>query len=264
MGHGKLTRFKSLVTLTLKWLFWSTKAIIIHHVKWVCNSFPVFSLQLCRGESRATQRARYRRIPTWDDGREGETVPGCWGESVFYWSSHVLVPSQQSQDSGSESQLNTSSLKEVLDRFNHSRTPSASSRSSRKSSHTAVSDPTCKSTQQVSTNTIIQLNMFVPFVFSASQMKIQGDRSTPGRQSVSAVEMTSQRRSSISSQVSQQQSRRVSETQPTVLWSALCLCGSPISSRWALKTQARIWHRPWLPSSRSHNSRNSKCRPVAK
>lgn len=38
---------------------------------------------------------------------------------------------------------------------------------------------------------------------SASQMKLQGDRSTPGRQSVSAVEMTSQRRSSISSQVSQ-------------------------------------------------------------
>lgn len=38
---------------------------------------------------------------------------------------------------------------------------------------------------------------------SASQMKLQGDRSTPGRQSVSAVEMTSQRRSSISSQVSE-------------------------------------------------------------
>lgn len=36
---------------------------------------------------------------------------------------------------------------------------------------------------------------------SASQMKLQGDRNTPGRQSVSAVEMTSQRRSSISSQV---------------------------------------------------------------
>lgn len=55
---------------------------------------------------------------------------------------------QQSQDSGSESQLNTSSLKEALERFNHSRTPSASSRSSRKSSHTAVSDPACKHPQQ--------------------------------------------------------------------------------------------------------------------
>ncbi|MEQ2174346.1 hypothetical protein GOODEAATRI_007065, partial [Goodea atripinnis] len=38
----------------------------------------------------------------------------------------------------SESQLNASSLKEALERFNHSRTPSASSRSSRKSSHTAM------------------------------------------------------------------------------------------------------------------------------
>lgn len=54
------------------------------------------------------------------------------------------LTSQQSQDSGSESQLNTSSLKEALERFNRSRTPSASSRSSRKSSHTAVSDPACK------------------------------------------------------------------------------------------------------------------------
>ena len=55
----------------------------------------------------------------------------------------IVFPStsQQSQDSGSESQLNTSSLKEALERFNHSRTPSASSR---KSSHTAVSDPACK------------------------------------------------------------------------------------------------------------------------
>lgn len=48
----------------------------------------------------------------------------------------------QSQDSGSESQLNTSSLKEALERFDHSRTPSTSSRSSRKSS-SHVSDNTC-------------------------------------------------------------------------------------------------------------------------
>lgn len=37
MGHGKLTRLESLVTLTLNWLLWSTKAVIIHHVKRVCN-----------------------------------------------------------------------------------------------------------------------------------------------------------------------------------------------------------------------------------
>uniref|UniRef100_A0A8C7NZ32 Circadian locomoter output cycles protein kaput n=1 Tax=Oncorhynchus mykiss TaxID=8022 RepID=A0A8C7NZ32_ONCMY len=54
----------------------------------------------------------------------------------------------KSQDSGSESQhqLNTSSLKEALDGFDRSRTPSASSHSSRKSSsHTAISNPACNS-----------------------------------------------------------------------------------------------------------------------
>uniref|UniRef100_A0A8C7LAA6 Circadian locomoter output cycles protein kaput n=1 Tax=Oncorhynchus kisutch TaxID=8019 RepID=A0A8C7LAA6_ONCKI len=84
----------------------------------------------------------------------------------------------KSQDSGSESQhqLNTSSLKEALEGFDRSRTPSASSHSSRKSSsHTAISNP--------------------------ASPKLKTDRGTPGCQSVSAIEMTSQRRSSISSQV---------------------------------------------------------------
>uniref|UniRef100_A0A4W5NPC8 Circadian locomoter output cycles protein kaput n=1 Tax=Hucho hucho TaxID=62062 RepID=A0A4W5NPC8_9TELE len=56
----------------------------------------------------------------------------------------VLSLLSPSQDSGSESQhqLNTSSLKEALERFERSRTPSTSSHSSRKSSsHTAVSNP---------------------------------------------------------------------------------------------------------------------------
>ncbi|XP_033871512.1 circadian locomoter output cycles protein kaput-like isoform X2 [Acipenser ruthenus] len=90
------------------------------------------------------------------------------------------VAADKSQDSGSDSQLNTVSLKEALERFDHSRTPSASSRSSRKSSsHTAVSDPTSTPT------------------------KLQTETSTPPRQSMaSAIEMTSQRRSSISSQQS--------------------------------------------------------------
>uniref|UniRef100_A0A8C7NA27 Circadian locomoter output cycles protein kaput n=1 Tax=Oncorhynchus kisutch TaxID=8019 RepID=A0A8C7NA27_ONCKI len=85
----------------------------------------------------------------------------------------------KSQDSGSESQhqLNTSSLKEALEGFDRSRTPSASSHSSRKSSsHTAISNP--------------------------ASPKLKTDRGTPGCQSVSAIEMTSQRRSSISSQQS--------------------------------------------------------------
>uniref|UniRef100_A0A6Q2YJ42 Circadian locomoter output cycles protein kaput n=1 Tax=Esox lucius TaxID=8010 RepID=A0A6Q2YJ42_ESOLU len=91
---------------------------------------------------------------------------------------NTLSISQQSQDSGSESQhqLNTSSLKEALERFDRSRTPSVSSRSSRKSSsHTAISNP--------------------------ASPKLKTDRGTSGCQSVSAIEMTSQRRSSIGSQV---------------------------------------------------------------
>nr|XP_057929349.1 circadian locomoter output cycles protein kaput [Doryrhamphus excisus] len=47
------------------------------------------------------------------------------------------------QDSSLESQPNTSTLKEALDRLTRSRTPSTSSRSSHKSSHTVVSD-TCR------------------------------------------------------------------------------------------------------------------------
>uniref|UniRef100_A0A3P8PGC0 Circadian locomoter output cycles protein kaput n=1 Tax=Astatotilapia calliptera TaxID=8154 RepID=A0A3P8PGC0_ASTCA len=58
-----------------------------------------------------------------------------------------------SQDSGSESQLNTSSLKEALERFDHSRTPSTSSRSSRKSSsHVSDNTCTCKDTHSCTSN----------------------------------------------------------------------------------------------------------------
>uniref|UniRef100_A0A7N6A941 Circadian locomoter output cycles protein kaput n=1 Tax=Anabas testudineus TaxID=64144 RepID=A0A7N6A941_ANATE len=75
-----------------------------------------------------------------------------WLQTHYYityhqWNSRpefIVCTHTVSQDSGSESQFNTPSLKEALDRLNHSRTPSASSRSSRKSSHTAVSDPACK------------------------------------------------------------------------------------------------------------------------
>ncbi|XP_016403360.1 circadian locomoter output cycles protein kaput-like, partial [Sinocyclocheilus rhinocerous] len=83
---------------------------------------------------------------------------------------------QQCQISGSEAQLNSSRLKEVLERFSNSRSPSTSSRSSRKSSHTAVSDNTCTSTPS----------------------KLQMDVSTPPRPAT--VDMTSQRRSSVSTQ----------------------------------------------------------------
>uniref|UniRef100_A0A672KLY7 Circadian locomoter output cycles protein kaput n=1 Tax=Sinocyclocheilus grahami TaxID=75366 RepID=A0A672KLY7_SINGR len=115
---------------------------------------------------------------------------------------------QQSQISGSESQLNTSRLKEVLECF--SRTPSTSSRSSRKSSHTAVSDNT------------------------STPSKLQMDVSTPPRPAT--VDMTPQRRSSISThsmssqknnqtgspvQINQQQQPQPQQqVQPNALFSA--------------------------------------------
>ncbi|KAM7388582.1 hypothetical protein PAMP_024747 [Pampus punctatissimus] len=155
-GKGKSCYYRFL-TKGQQWIWLQTHYYITYH-QW--NSRPEFIVcthtVVSYGEVRAEQRREL--------GIE-ESPP-------------EIKADKQSQDSGSESQLNTSSLKEALERFNHSRTPSASSRSSHKSSHTAVSDP------------------------ASSQMKLQGDRSTPGRQSVSAVEMTSQRRSSISSQQS--------------------------------------------------------------
>ncbi|XP_032428378.1 circadian locomoter output cycles protein kaput isoform X2 [Xiphophorus hellerii] len=152
-GKGKSCYYRFL-TKGQQWIWLQTHYYITYH-QW--NSRPEFIVCTHTVVSYAEVRAEQRRELGIED---------CPPE----------VAADKSQDSGSESQLNASSLKEALERFNHSRTPSASSRSSRKSSHTAVSDP------------------------ASSQMKMQGDRSTPGRQSVSAVEMTSQRRSSVSSQ----------------------------------------------------------------
>uniref|UniRef100_A0A3Q0T5F8 Clock circadian regulator a n=1 Tax=Amphilophus citrinellus TaxID=61819 RepID=A0A3Q0T5F8_AMPCI len=154
-GKGKSCYYRFL-TKGQQWIWLQTHYYITYH-QW--NSRPEFIVCTHTVVSYAEVRAEQRR----ELGIE-ESPPE--------------ITAEKSQDSGSESQLNTFSLKEALERFDHSRTPSASSRSSRKSSHTAVSDP------------------------ASSQIKLQGDRSTPGRQSVSAVEMTSQRRSSISSQVS--------------------------------------------------------------
>uniref|UniRef100_A0AAQ6A643 Circadian locomoter output cycles protein kaput n=1 Tax=Amphiprion ocellaris TaxID=80972 RepID=A0AAQ6A643_AMPOC len=153
-GKGKSCYYRFL-TKGQQWIWLQTHYYITYH-QW--NSRPEFIVCTHTVVSYAEVRAEQRR----ELGIE-ESPPE--------------MTADKPQDSGSE--LNTSSLKEVLDGFDRSRTPSASSRSSRKSSHTAVSDP------------------------ASSQMKLQGDRSTPGRQSVSAVEMTSQRRSSISSQVSE-------------------------------------------------------------
>ncbi|XP_026201139.1 clock circadian regulator a isoform X2 [Anabas testudineus] len=155
-GKGKSCYYRFL-TKGQQWIWLQTHYYITYH-QW--NSRPEFIVCTHTVVSYAEVRAEQRR------------------ELGIEESPLEVTADLKSQDSGSESQFNTPSLKEALDRLNHSRTPSASSRSSRKSSHTAVSDP------------------------ASSQMKLQGDRSTPGRQSVSAVDMTPQRRSSISSQQS--------------------------------------------------------------
>ncbi|XP_072294455.1 circadian locomoter output cycles protein kaput isoform X2 [Eucyclogobius newberryi] len=152
-GKGKSCYYRFL-TKGQQWIWLQTHYYITYH-QW--NSRPEFIVCTHTVVSYSEVRAEQRR----ELGIE-EPPPE--------------ITADKSQDSGSESQINTTSLKDVLERFDHSRTPSISSRSSRKSSHTALSEPT------------------------SSQMKVQGERGTPARQSVSAVEMTSQRRSSISSQ----------------------------------------------------------------
>ena len=102
------------------------------------------------------------------------------------------IKADKSQDSGSDNHINTVSLKEALERFDTSPTPSASSRSSRKSSHTAVSD------------------------HSSTPTKMTVDTSTPPRQSLSAHEKSTQRRSSLSSQSLSSQSLGQPVTQPTM------------------------------------------------
>nr|VAX54232.1 clock circadian regulator a [Squalius pyrenaicus]VAX54236.1 clock circadian regulator a [Squalius aradensis] len=168
-GKGKSCYYRFL-TKGQQWIWLQTHYYITYH-QW--NSRPEFIVCTHTVVSYAEVRAEQRR----ELGIE-ESPPE--------------ISADKSQDSGSESQLNTSSLKEALERFDHSRTPSASSRSSRKSSsHTAVSDPT------------------------STQTKLQTDHSTPPRQSMSAIEMTSQRRSSISSQSmsSQQQQQQLQQQQ---------------------------------------------------
>ncbi|KAM9761314.1 circadian locomoter output cycles protein kaput isoform 3-T3 [Menidia menidia] len=153
-GKGKSCYYRFL-TKGQQWIWLQTHYYITYH-QW--NSRPEFIVCTHTVVSYSEVRAEHRR------------------ELGIEESQPELAVDKQSHDSGSESQLNTSSLKEALERFNHSRTTSVSSRSSRKSSHTAVSDP------------------------ASMQMKLQGDRSTPCRQSTSALDMTPQRRSSVSSQ----------------------------------------------------------------
>uniref|UniRef100_A0AAR2LBG0 Circadian locomoter output cycles protein kaput n=1 Tax=Pygocentrus nattereri TaxID=42514 RepID=A0AAR2LBG0_PYGNA len=154
-GKGKSCYYRFL-TKGQQWIWLQTHYYITYH-QW--NSRPEFIVCTHTVVSYAEVRAEQRR----EMGIE-ESPPELIAD--------------KSQDSGSESQLNTSSLKEALERFDHNRTPSTSSRSSRKSSHTAVSDSTCTSTPS----------------------KLQMDVSTPPRPAT--VDMASQRRSSVSGQYS--------------------------------------------------------------
>ncbi|XP_076846880.1 clock circadian regulator b isoform X2 [Brachyhypopomus gauderio] len=122
-GKGKSCYYRFL-TKGQQWIWLQTHYYITYH-QW--NSRPEFIVCTHTVVSYAEVRAEQRR----DMGIE---------------ESPARSGADKCQDSGSESQMNTSSLKEVLERFDHSRSPSTSSRSSRRSSHTAVSDTTCTST----------------------------------------------------------------------------------------------------------------------
>ncbi|XP_042630311.1 circadian locomoter output cycles protein kaput-like isoform X3 [Cyprinus carpio] len=174
-----------------QWIWLQTTYYITYH-QW--NSRPEFIVCTHTVVSYAEVRAERRRVM----GIE-ESPPELTGD-------------KQCPISGSEAQLNSSRLKEVLERFSNSRSPSTSSRSSHKSSHTAVSDNTCTSTPS----------------------KLQMDVSTPPRPAT--VDMTSQRRSSVSTQSvssqntnltgspvqtsQQQQPQPQQQVQPNTLFSA--------------------------------------------
>ncbi|XP_036789989.1 circadian locomoter output cycles protein kaput isoform X3 [Oncorhynchus mykiss] len=158
-GKGKSCYYRFL-TKGQQWIWLQTRHYITYH-QW--NSRPEFIVCTHTVVSYAEVRAEQRR----ELGIIEEPPP-------------EVTVDKQSQDSGSESQLNTvSSLKEALERFDRSHTPSSTSLSSHKTS-SQLSDNTCTSTAS----------------------KLHMDMATPPRQShvASTVEMTSQRRSSISSQ----------------------------------------------------------------
>uniref|UniRef100_A0A3Q3H3V7 Circadian locomoter output cycles protein kaput n=1 Tax=Labrus bergylta TaxID=56723 RepID=A0A3Q3H3V7_9LABR len=118
-GKGKSCYYRFL-TKGQQWIWLQTHYYITYH-QW--NSRPEFIVCTHTVVSYAEVRAEQRR-------------------ELGIEEANPEVTADKSQDSGSESQLNTSSLKEALERFDRSRTPSTSSRSSHKSS-SHISDNTC-------------------------------------------------------------------------------------------------------------------------
>ncbi|XP_053433516.1 circadian locomoter output cycles protein kaput isoform X5 [Nycticebus coucang] len=168
-GKGKSCYYRFL-TKGQQWIWLQTHYYITYH-QW--NSRPEFIVCTHTVVSYAEVRAERRR----ELGIE-ESLPETTAD--------------KSQDSGSDNRINTVSLKEALERFDHSPAPSASSRSSRKSSHTAVSDP------------------------SSTPTKIPTDTSTPPRHHLPAHQKMAQRRPSFSSQSINSQSVGSSLIQPVM------------------------------------------------
>ncbi|XP_015261605.1 PREDICTED: circadian locomoter output cycles protein kaput isoform X1 [Gekko japonicus] len=168
-GKGKSCYYRFL-TKGQQWIWLQTHYYITYH-QW--NSRPEFIVCTHTVVSYAEVRAERRR----ELGIE-ESLPE--------------IAADKSQDSGSDNHINTVSLKEALERFDRSPTPSASSRSSRKSSHTAVSDP------------------------SSTPTKLTMDTSTPPRQSLSTHEKSAQRRASLGNQSLSSQSVGQPLAQPMI------------------------------------------------
>uniref|UniRef100_A0A672S6S8 Circadian locomoter output cycles protein kaput n=1 Tax=Sinocyclocheilus grahami TaxID=75366 RepID=A0A672S6S8_SINGR len=149
-GKGKSCYYRFL-TKGQQWIWLQTNYYITYH-QW--NSRPEFIVCTHTVVSYAEVRAEQRR----EMGIE-ESPPELTGDKC--------------QISGSEAQLNSSRLKEVLERFSNSRSPSTSSRSSRKSSHTAVSDNTCTCKHEKQNQTCALLLCFLDFCFSAQLNAMQ-------------------------------------------------------------------------------------------
>uniref|UniRef100_A0A8C3WU07 Circadian locomoter output cycles protein kaput n=1 Tax=Catagonus wagneri TaxID=51154 RepID=A0A8C3WU07_9CETA len=152
-GKGKSCYYRFL-TKGQQWIWLQTHYYITYH-QW--NSRPEFIVCTHTVVSYAEVRAERRR----ELGVE-ESLPEAAAD--------------KSQDSGSDNRISTVSLKEALERFERSPTPSASSRSSRKSSRTAVSDP------------------------ASTPTKAPGDANTPPRQRLSAREEAAPRRPPLGGQ----------------------------------------------------------------
>ncbi|XP_040190754.1 circadian locomoter output cycles protein kaput isoform X4 [Rana temporaria] len=164
-GKGKSCYYRFL-TKGQQWIWLQTRYYITYH-QW--NSRPEFIVCTHTVVSYAEVGAERRREQGLED-------------------SPPAIISDKNQDSISDSRIHKDSLKDALEKFDESRTPSPSSKSSIKSSsHTAVSDP------------------------SSTPTKIPTDTSTPPRQALSGLD---KRRSSISSQSISSQSLNQSLTQP--------------------------------------------------